>query len=290
LSAYFPTPIREQLSQEIRDHRLAREIVAARTADDLINHVGPGLIYQLDERLGVKTPDVARAYAVVRAVFDIDELWEDTEQHTSISSVERWNLLHSLQHFIEHTASWILRRRPAPLNVEAEIARYRPGVRELMASHPRPTTIAETTERLQFLGEVFDLIETARRSGFPLETVAAIHTRSDSELGLTWLTGRLDMHATANWWDAMATATVREDLAERHHELVAAILDLDSGSEDRFSLWQNRTADAISRFSHMIAELRRDGVVDVSRACTASAELKLLARSTGANRAEDAAA
>jgi glutamate dehydrogenase len=30
----------------------------------------------------------------------------------------------------------------------------------------------------------------------------------------------------------------------------------------------------------MIAEFRRDGVVDVSRACTASAELNLLIRST----------
>ncbi|MDI9951381.1 NAD-glutamate dehydrogenase domain-containing protein [Rhodococcus sp. IEGM 1305] len=290
LSAYFPPQIREQLSQEIRDHRLAREVVATKIADDLINHVGPGLIYQLDERLGVKTPAVARAYAVVRAVFDVDELWTDAEQRTDVTAVERWNLLHTLQHFIEHTASWILRRRPAPLDVESEIARYRPSVRELLASRPRPTTIAETTERLRFLGEVFDLIETAQHRGCPVETAAAIHTRSDSELGLTWLTGRLDDHVTTNWWDAMAAATVRDDLAERHHELVGAILDLDTGGEDQIRVWQARAADAISRFSRMTAELRRDGVVDVSRACTASAELKLLVRSTGVGGAEDTAA
>ncbi|RZI53648.1 MAG: glutamate dehydrogenase, partial [Pseudonocardia sp.] len=133
-------------------------------------------------------------------------------------------------------------------------------------------------------------IETAQHRGCPVETAAAIHTRSDSELGLTWLTGRLDDHVTTNWWDAMAAATVRDDLAERHHELVGAILDLDTGGEDQIRVWQARAADAISRFSRMTAELRRDGVVDVSRACTASAELKLLVRSTGVGGAEDTAA
>lgn len=287
LTAYFPPQIRDHLAAEIRDHRLAREIIATKIADDLINHVGPGLIYQLDERLGVKTPAVARAYAVVREVFDVDELWTDAQQRTDVTADQRWNLLHTLQHFIEYTASWILRRRPAPLDVEAEISRYRPNVRELVGSRRRPTTIAETTEHLRFLGEVLDLIETARRRGCTVETAATIHTRSDFELGLTWLTGRLEDHVTTNWWDAMAAATIRDDLAERHHELVGAILDLGTDGEDQISVWQARTADAINRFSRMTAEIRRDGVVDVSRAYTASAELKLLIRSTVTVRAED---
>jgi glutamate dehydrogenase len=284
LIAYFPSRIRHQLHEEIRHHRLAREIVATKIADDLINHVGPGLIYQLEERLGVKTPAVARAYAVVRAVFDIDELWTDAEQRTDITPVERWNLLHTLQHFIEHTASWILRHRPAPLDVIEEIVRYRPGVRELVAGRPRPTTIAETTERLRFLAEAFALIETARQRGCPVVTAAAVHTRVDTILELKWVTCRLEGHVTTNWWDAMAAATVRDDLAERHHALVAAILDLDSDDEDHVRVWEDRVADAIHRFTRMIAELRRDGVVDVSRACTAGAELKLLVKSTQEDR------
>ncbi|WP_420855043.1 NAD-glutamate dehydrogenase domain-containing protein [Rhodococcus pseudokoreensis] len=291
LSAYFPPRIRAQLSQKgIRDHRLAREIIATKIADDLINHVGPGLIYQLDERLGVKTPAVARAYAVVRAVFDVDELWADAELRTDITQAERWDLLRNLQHFIERTASWILRRRASPLNVEAEIDRYRPSVRELVANLPHPTTIVETTERMRFLCEVLDLIETARRCCCPVDTAAAVFARTDSLLGLTWLTGRLEHHATNNWWDAMAAATVRGDLAERHHALVGAILDLDTGHEDQVLVWQERAADAINRFSRITAELRRDGVVDVSRACTAGAELKLLVRSTGAGGAGDTTA
>jgi glutamate dehydrogenase len=53
LRSYFPTQFQQRLGADIAAHRLSREIIATQIADDLINHVGPGLIYQLDERLGV---------------------------------------------------------------------------------------------------------------------------------------------------------------------------------------------------------------------------------------------
>ncbi|MGV9864079.1 NAD-glutamate dehydrogenase domain-containing protein [Rhodococcus koreensis] len=290
LASYFPDRIRLHLREEVDDHHhhhLAREITATKVADDLINHVGPGLIYQLEERLGVKSPAVARAYAVVREVFDIDRLWADACRH---SGHERWNLLHTVQHFIEHTASWILRRRPAPLDVAAEIVRYRASIRELIDNRPRPHTVNETTEQLRFLGEALDLIETARHHNCSAETVAQIHSRTDDALGLTWLAGKLDRHITTNWWDSMAAATVRVELAEQHHALVHAILNLDDvPSAELLQKWQDASIDTINRFSRMTAELRRDGVVDVSRACTAGAELKLVVRSTRALAATSSA-
>ncbi len=281
LPAYFPHRIREQLADEVSSHHLAREIIATTVADDLINHVGPGLIYQLEERLGVETPAVARAYAVVRAVFDVDQLWAQAQQRTEVGSAERWSLLHHVQQFLEHTASWILRRRPALLNVEAEIERYRPGVRTLVEELSRPTTIADITDQLRFLGGAFDLIETARHRGCSVTAAAGVHARTDAALGLAWLTGQLENHIKTNWWDSMAAASVRDDLADGHHALVAAILDLDTSSTtDVVRIWQEVTADAITRFSRMTTELRRDGFVDIPRACTASAELRLLVRST----------
>ncbi|MGO4205025.1 NAD-glutamate dehydrogenase domain-containing protein [Rhodococcus sp. TAF43] len=287
LSGYFPRRIREQLTDEVRTHHLAREIIATKVADDLINHVGPGLIYQLEERLGVKTPAVARAYAIVRAVFDVDQLWANTRERADVGSVGRRTLLHHIQQFIEHTASWILRQRPAPLNVHAEIERYRPHVRELVENRPRPTTIEETTDELRFLAGAFDLIETAQQRGCSLAIAASVHAQTDAALALAWLTDQFENHTMTNWWDSMAAASVRDDLTEGHHALVAAILDLHTTSAtDLVHTWQELTADAIERFSRTMTELKSDGYVDVARACTASAELKLLVRSTASRATE----
>ncbi|MFE7423337.1 NAD-glutamate dehydrogenase domain-containing protein [Rhodococcus sp. NPDC057529] len=281
LSTYFPESVRVQLPAETTEHHLKREIIATKVADDLINHVGPGLIYQLEERLGVKTPAVAAAYAVVRGVFNIDELWEDARRRANAGISEGWALLHAVQHFIEHTASWILRRRTAPLNILAEIERYRLGVAALLGERPTLLTIDDTDNHLRHLGEAFDLIETAQNRGCSVEMAADIHSRTDAALGMTWLCGHLENHIMTNWWDSMAAATVRDDLSERHHALVGAIIDLDCHpAEDPVQVWQERSAAAISRFTRMTSELRRDGVVDVSRACTASAELALLVRNT----------
>ncbi|MHA4854234.1 NAD-glutamate dehydrogenase domain-containing protein [Rhodococcus sp. MSC1_016] len=283
LSAYFPQPIRDQLPAETTEHYLRREIIATKVADDLINHVGPGLIYQLEERLGVKTPAVAAAYAVVRGIFNIDDLWDDGRRRANAGISERWEVLHTVQHFIERTASWILRRRPASVNILAEIDRYRPGVNALLRGRPTPSTSADTADHLRFLGEAFELIETAQNRGCPVEMAAEIHRRTDAILGITWLSGHLENHMMTNWWDSMAAVTVRDDLSARHHALVGAILDLDcSPDDDPVHMWQERSETEISRFTRMTSKLRRDGVVDVSRACTASAELGLLVRNTRA--------
>ncbi len=279
LRNYFPEKIREKLTTEIDEHRLAREITATKLADDLINHVGPGLIYQLEERLGVKTPDVARAYAVVRDVFDIDTMWAQArylqdDQH-------RWQTLLAVQQFIEQSASWILRRRPVPLDIDQEIQGFRDHAAELLAADT-PATAPEMTAKLRFLTEAFELSETARQHDCTVGSVANLYRQVSELLSLSWLVTRLEAHVTTNWWDSMAAAVVRDDIAERHHELVRVLMPSnDDVGASRVSEWQARSQAAIGRFTRMTAEIRRDGVVDVSRACTISAELRLLIRSAG---------
>lgn len=167
-----------------------------------------------------------------------------------------------------------------PLDVAGEIDFYRDDVEKLMMQR---TPSTDTVGELRFLSEALELIETAHLHKHTVDVVADIHHRMGAVLGLTWLTSQLDNHITTNWWDAMAAATVRDDLAERHHSLVAAVLErhaLDDPDSDPMETWQRRSKDAINRFTRITAELRRDRVVDVSRACTASAELKLLVRNT----------
>lgn len=276
LPAYFPARMRSDLADEIANHRLAREIIASEVADDLINHVGPGLIYQLDERLGVKTPDVARAYAIVRAVFDVDDLWARAGKIES--DRQRLEQLREIQHFIERTASWILRRRPSPLDVAAEIDFYRDDVEYLLGRRASQT---DATEDLRLLSETLEMIETAHRLSRTVDVVADVHHRTETLLGLTWLICRLDDHIATDWWDSMAAGTIRDNLAEQHHSLVAAVLaldEVDAAESHPVDAWQRRSAAQIDRLVRLTSELRRDGIVDVSRACTVHSELTLLVR------------
>ncbi|MHA7663345.1 NAD-glutamate dehydrogenase domain-containing protein [Mycolicibacterium sp. HS_4_1] len=108
LEQYFPATIAEQARSEIANHPLRREIVATSVAGELINRVGPGTIYRMQERLSVSTSDVAMAYATVRDILDLDALWSEVLTGKTDES-QRIQALLEIRELLEHLTSWVVR-------------------------------------------------------------------------------------------------------------------------------------------------------------------------------------
>jgi len=108
LEQYFPAGIAEQARTEIANHPLRREIVATSVAGELINRVGPGTIYRMQERLSVSTSDVAMAYATVRDILDLDTLWSEVLTGKTDES-GRIQALLEIRELLEHLTSWVVR-------------------------------------------------------------------------------------------------------------------------------------------------------------------------------------
>ncbi|MDR3663812.1 MAG: NAD-glutamate dehydrogenase, partial [Mycobacterium sp.] len=108
LEQYFPATIAEHARAEIANHPLRREIVATSVAGELINRVGPGTIYRMQERLSVSTSEVAMAYATVREILDLDALWSEVLTDKTDES-QRIQALLEVRELLEHLTSWVLR-------------------------------------------------------------------------------------------------------------------------------------------------------------------------------------
>ncbi|MEN4448601.1 NAD-glutamate dehydrogenase domain-containing protein [Mycobacterium sp. SM3041] len=108
LTQYFPAGIAEHARAEIANHPLRREIVATSVAGELINRVGPGTIYRMQERLSVSTADVAMAYATVRDILDLDTLWSEVLTGKTDESGRIQELL-EIRELLEHLTSWVVR-------------------------------------------------------------------------------------------------------------------------------------------------------------------------------------
>lgn len=108
LEQYFPDTIVEHARTEIASHPLRREIVATSVAGELINRVGPGTIYHIQERLSVSTSEVAMAYATVRDVLGLDTLWSEILTGKTDES-QRIQALLEIRELLEHLTSWVLR-------------------------------------------------------------------------------------------------------------------------------------------------------------------------------------
>ncbi|KAB7757850.1 NAD-glutamate dehydrogenase domain-containing protein [Mycolicibacterium mucogenicum] len=108
LAQYFPAGIAEHVWAEIANHPLRREIVATSVAGELINRVGPGTIYRMQERLSVSTADVAMAYATVRDILDLDNLWSEVLTGKT-DETQRIQALLEIRELLEHLTSWVVR-------------------------------------------------------------------------------------------------------------------------------------------------------------------------------------
>ncbi|MCE5292267.1 MAG: NAD-glutamate dehydrogenase [Nocardiaceae bacterium] len=123
---YFPPAIVNAVPAGIHNHPLRREIIATAIADELVNRVGPGTIYRLQERLGVSTAAVALAYETVRRVLDLDVVWGECLASAATEDA-RIDQLTEVRELVEHLTSWLLRAqngaRPAPDAFAARVER-----------------------------------------------------------------------------------------------------------------------------------------------------------------------
>ncbi|MBJ8346642.1 NAD-glutamate dehydrogenase domain-containing protein [Antrihabitans sp. YC2-6] len=131
LIAYFPRVVADTAAELIAAHPLRREIIATGVADELINRVGPGTIFRMQERLGVTTADVARAYAIVRGILHLDEVWADCLEGR-MDETQRVQALLEVRELVEHLTSWLLRNRRDQTRPSTELDRFAGSVRQLM--------------------------------------------------------------------------------------------------------------------------------------------------------------
>ena len=291
LTDYFPDAVRRRCPEGVSRHRLAREIIATEVADRLINHVGPGLIHQLEERLGVDAPRVATAYAIVRAVLRVDELWHHATALRNEMPNANSQHLQVVQGLIEKATSWILRNRPHPLDPVAEIARYAEPVGRLLDAYPVFGPDGAPSPQLLLLGESFGLADISAERGLPIMRVAEAYLDVARDIDMLWALDTLERSTAADYWESMAAAAVCDELAAKLNSLINMVLaqsDSTVSVAEAVSQWRERHRGALSRLRRMVAESRTDGVMDFAHARTINAELGRIGATTVDSRGRPA--
>ncbi|MFE3291367.1 NAD-glutamate dehydrogenase domain-containing protein [Rhodococcus sp. NPDC059234] len=277
LTEYFPAAVRNQIPEQVRNHRLAREIRAVLVANELIDRVGPGFIHRLEERFGVSTPVITTAYAVVSESFGIHRLWNEALTVPDATQSAKMRLLHGIQELIEQATSWVLRHRSAEFEPDAEIARLTPAVADLTAALPRLSGIAERdVSTLRTLAQALAFGESARELELPITLVADTYSELGSAIGLDWVAENFS--TGAGHWNAMAAGVLTDGFQENWHRLVRAVLrgaPADTRAADAVQRWVTSNPTCVGRLTQMTGEFRRSGRIDNSRVCVVNSELDL---------------
>jgi glutamate dehydrogenase len=307
LQRYFPEPLPERYDEQMRDHRLRRELVATIVANQLVDRAGMTFAFRLGEETGASAPALARAYAVAREVFSMRDFWAEVEAlDNQIEAGTQLSMLIEGRRLVERAARWLVRSRGrSEIDVTATTARFAPGARALaqalpgvllgadresfqdrlveLASAGVPPELAQQVASMPALLSAFDIVEDGELTDALQPVVTAVYFGIGSRLGMDWLRDRILELPRNDRWQALARAALRDDLYEMHRALTRDVLARGTslGASAAIDGWLADNQAAVERSQSVLADVKSARTYDTTTLPVALRELKNLVPEAG---------
>ncbi len=297
LLRYFPEPLRKKYKAVIGRHRLRREIIATVVTNSMINRVGPTFVTEMQDRTGMDTSEIARAYTIVREAFDLRSLWQAIEDlDTKVSTDAQIQMLMETGRTLERMTLWFLRNGEHPLDIRKNAEVYGAGIQEIsgkLDSLMAPDQIAETQDRaarfsqpgvpealaqrvahLKALSTACDIVRIAQQANRQVGEVGETYFLLGSRFKLDWLRHHANIMTPENPWHQMALGAIIDDLWGTQGDLAGKVL-IDGGCGDEaIDGWAGKRHDVVGRVEAIVNELEQHGSIDLAMLTVANRELR----------------
>jgi glutamate dehydrogenase len=302
LERYFPPPLPESYGRQMRAHRLRRELLATVVANQVVDRAGITYAFRMHEETGATAPQLARAFAVAREVFEMRALWAEVEGlDNQVAAATQTAMLLVARRLVERAARWLIRSTArGEIDVVAAVDRFGPGARELAQTLPAVLSgqdreafqnrlvelanagvapgLARRIACLPALLSVFDIVEDAAATGCSESVVAPVYFGIGARLGLDWLRDRILELPRADRWQALARSALRDDLYQLHRALTRDVLagGAPGAAAGAIETWLAANPEAVARADAVVADVRAARTYDTTTLPVVLRELKNL--------------
>jgi glutamate dehydrogenase len=302
----FPDQIVKKYGEQLRDHRLRREIISTQVANDMVNHMGITFVERLRQSTGAPSSSIALAYIITRDVFGLEKLWEEIESlDYKIPSDVQYEMMAELMSLVRRACRWLIRNRRSELNATANMERFKTGIAKISKALPTylsgstadlwqakfdsyveqgvPENLAGVVAGASHLYSALGIIEAQEEGDGSLDQVAKIYYLLGNRLELTWFSYQINALTPLTHWQALAREAFREDLDWQQRALTVGLLKLNDAPKDinkRVDVWMEQHAELITRWRQMLTEFKATEDAEFSMYSVALRELLDLAQST----------
>ncbi|MEM7053619.1 MAG: NAD-glutamate dehydrogenase domain-containing protein, partial [Pseudomonadota bacterium] len=304
LEDYFPQALRDDYADLMPQHRLKREIIATRVTNNLINRMGAYFAMRIQQDTGADPATVAKAFTVVREIFEARSYWRTLEAYDYRVSaevqnriyLEIWNLLR------QSTRRLILLPGGFSIDISSKVDRFAPGVAEFrdslndILSPTACTALAEDIETLieegveeqhartlatfAWMYSAVDVVDEARTLELSVVEVGRVYFRLFDELCLRWLRESVERLSVEKQWHAHARGNLRDLLFNYHRELTRRILTQHGKEDQPVEAWLDQHAAQVERTNHMLEDMRSMPTMDFASMQVAVQGMGQLLKST----------
>ncbi len=239
LVRYFPREMRGPYLDDIRAHRLRREIVSTVLANGMVNRGGPTYVIRMADQSGAGMGDIARAYIAATEAFGLGAVEAAIDAlDTKIPGKLQLDLYGRVQDVLLGASLWLLRNAVLDGGLDATIARFEGGIgayRAWMADRTADTSLAGDTAELSAAGvphdlavrlsglrmelEALDVILVAETAGRPIPVAAG----ASAEVATAFRFDAIDRLARGlhprDYFDGLALDRARRTLAEAQRRI-----------------------------------------------------------------------
>ena len=301
---YFPSDLRVKYLDEMKSHRLKREIIATRVTNSMVNRVGDTFVTEFMEKTGRSPSEIARAYTIAREVLRARVIWAEIEAlDNKVPTRAQTSMLADLNRLLEWVTLWYLRNGKRGLDIGAHVGEFGAGMAEL-ADHisavvPRhyvddmksrakpylddgvPAALAHKVAHLVNLYSACDIVGLANRRKMDVREVAKVYFA----LGTRFRLGRLRAAASnlesEDHWQQLAVAALVEEVYSHQLALASNALDhlakAGKDADKAIAAWVGRNQAAVDQTEVLLNELWATEVNDLSMVAVASRQLRALA-------------
>ncbi len=256
IDRYFPPQLAKNYLEQVRAHRLRREIISTQITNDVVDVMGPSFHLRLGALAGFEAAAVTRAYLIARDVLDAATLRAAIEALDNRVAAElQISMLAQVSAALSQCALWLLKNRPAPLDIDAQRAVFTPGCAQLaaalkkilggavveLAKHAKhltergaPAALAQKVAALPYLGYAVDIVAIAApatpaapRQGAQnraLIAAAGMYFQVRETLDIAWVERAIDALPSNNDWHERAQFSLAHELRASHAAITAAAL------------------------------------------------------------------
>ncbi len=303
--AYFPKPLRERFTPEIRTHQLRREIVTTMVINDMVDTAGISYAFRLAEDVGVPQIHAVRTFAATDAIFGIDHVWHRIRAaNLPVALSDRLTL--DTRRLIDRAGRWLLNYRPQPLAVGAEINRFAAKVKALtprmsewlrgddkaivekeaadFTAQGAPPDLAYRVAAGLYRYSLLDIIDIADITEIESAEVADTYFALMDRLGTDSLLTAVSELPRTDRWHSLARLAIRDDIYASLRSLcfdVLAVGEPDETGEQKIAEWEHISASRVERARRTLNEIRESGSTDLATLSVAARQIRRMTRTSG---------
>ena len=307
LEWYFPAPLPESYGEQMRAHRLRREIIATVVANQLVDRAGMTFVFRLGEETGAPPALLARGYAAAREILDMPAFWSAVEAlDNQVEAQIQLKMLIEGRRLVERATRWLATTYPDEIDIARTIGYFEQGAAVLRAALPEildgtdraayerwtsdlqaagvPPSLGATVAGMPSMIALFDIVEAARTSNRDLDEVMTVHFGLASRIQLNWLRDRIIDLPRTDRWEALARAAMRDDLYSLHRLLTQDVLEAGGPGCDcgaAIAAWEQRNQRALKRCLATLDSIKASHSYNTTTLPVALREVRNLIRGAG---------